>query len=90
MTQRTYEIGLRVAIGATRNRIISMNGIVAGVIVALAATRFLASLLYGVGATDPLTFAAVTALVLAVAITATALPAWRASRIDPIKSLRVD
>ena len=100
MTQRTYEIGLRVAIGATRNRIISMilaqglrvalYGIVAGVIVALAATRFLASLLYGVGATDPLTFAAVTALVLAVAITATALPAWRASRIDPIKSLRVD
>ena len=100
VTQRTYEIGLRVAIGATRNRIISMilaqglrvalYGIVAGVIVALAATRFLASLLYGVGATDPLTFAAVTALVLAVAITATALPAWRASRIDPIKSLRVD
>jgi hypothetical protein len=59
VTQRTYEIGLRVAIGATRSRIISMNGIVAGVIVALAATRFLASLLYGVGATDPLTFAAV-------------------------------
>ena len=100
VTQRTYEIGLRVAIGATRNRIVSMilaqglrvalYGIVAGVIVALAATRFLASLLYGVGATDPLTFAAVTALVLAVAITATAFPAWRASRIDPIKSLRVD
>ena len=59
VTQRTYEIGLRVAIGATRNRIISMNGIVAGVIVALAATRFLASLLYGIGATDSLTFAAV-------------------------------
>jgi len=100
VTQRTYEIGLRVAIGATRNRIVSMilaqglrvapYGIVAGVIVALAATRFLASLLYGVGATDPLTFAAVTALVLAVAITATALPAWRASRIDPINSLRVE
>ena len=69
VTQRTYEIGLRVAIGATRNRIISMilaqglrvalYGIVAGVIVALAATRFLASLLYGIGATDSLTFAAV-------------------------------
>jgi putative ABC transport system permease protein len=100
VTQRTYEIGLRVAIGATRSRVISMvlgqglrvalYGIAAGVIVALAATRFLASLLYGVGATDPLTFTAVTALVLAVAITATALPAWRASRIDPIVSLRVD
>ena len=100
VTQRTYEIGLRVAIGATRSRIVSMilaqglrvalYGIVAGIIVALAATRFLASLLYGVGATDPLTFAAVTALVLAVAITATAFPAWRASRIDPVVSLRVD
>ena len=63
VSQRTYEIGLRVAIGATRSRIVSMilaqglrvalYGIVAGVIVALAATRFLASLLYGVGATDP-------------------------------------
>jgi putative ABC transport system permease protein len=100
VTQRTYEIGLRVAIGATRRRIVSMilaqglrvalYGIVAGVIVAVAATRFLASLLYGVGATDPLTFAAVTALVLGVAITATAFPAWRASRIDPIKFLRAD
>jgi len=100
VSQRTYEISLRVAIGATRNRIVSMilaqgvrvalYGIVAGVIVALAATRFLASLLYGVGATDPLIFAAVTALVMGVAITATAFPAWRASRIDPILSLRAE
>jgi len=100
VTQRTYEIGLRVAIGATRSRIVSMilaqglrvalYGIAAGVIAALAATRFLASLLYGVGANDPSTFAAVTVLVLGVAITATAVPAWRASRIDPIKLLRVD
>jgi predicted permease len=100
VSQRTYEIGLRVAIGATRPRIVSMilvqglrvalYGILAGVIVALAATRFLASLLYGVGATDPATFAAVAALILAVAIAATALPAWRASRIDPIVSLRTD
>ena len=98
--QRTYEIGLRVAIGATRSRIVSLilaqglrvalYGIAAGVIAALAATRFLASLLYGVGANDPSTFAAVTVLVLGVAITATAVPAWRASRIDPIKLLRVD
>jgi ABC-type antimicrobial peptide transport system permease subunit len=100
VTQRTYEIGLRVAIGATRSRIVSMilaqglrvalYGIAAGVIAALAATRFLASLLYGVGASDPSTFAAVTVLVLGVAITATAVPAWRASRIDPIKLLRLD
>ena len=100
VTQRTYEIGLRVAMGASRNRIVSMIlaqglrvamvGILAGVMVALAATRFLASLLYGVDATDPSTFAAVATLVLAVAIAATALPAWRASRIDPIVCLRVD
>jgi putative ABC transport system permease protein len=100
VSQRTYEIGLRVAIGATRHRIVSMilaqglrvalYGLAAGVILALAVTRFLASLLYGVATTDPLTFAAVTALVLGVAIAATAFPAWRASRIDPINSLRVD
>jgi ABC-type antimicrobial peptide transport system permease subunit len=69
---------------------VALYGIAAGVIAALAATRFLASLLYGVGASDPSTFAAVTVLVLGVAITATAVPAWRASRIDPIKLLRVD
>lgn len=100
VTQRTYEIGLRVAIGATRQRIISMvlaqslqvalYGIGAGLIAALVLTRFLASLLYGVAPTDSLTFIAVTALLLAVAISATAFPAWRASRIDPVKSLRVD
>ena len=100
VTQRTYEIGVRVAIGAPRRRIVSMvllrglrvalYGIGAGIAAALAVTRFLASLLYGVGATDPLTFAAVIALVFGVAISSTALPAWRAARIDPVKSLRVD
>jgi putative ABC transport system permease protein len=68
----------------------ALYGIGAGVVAALAITRFLASLLYGVAATDPLTFAAVTALVLGVAITATAFPAWRAALIDPVKSLRAD
>jgi len=100
VTQRTYEIGLRVAIGATRRRIVSMvlgqglrvalYGVGAGLIAALAVTRFLASLLYGVGASDPATFLVVAALVLGVAATATALPAWRAARIDPVTSLRAD
>lgn len=73
VTQRTYEIGVRVALGATRRRIVSMilvqglrvalYGTAAGVIAALAVTRFLASMLYGVAATDPPTFAAVTAIV---------------------------
>jgi len=100
VTQRTFEIGVRVAMGATRQRIVSIvlaqglrvavYGAGAGIVAALAVTRFLASLLYGVTATDPVTFVAVTALVLAVTITATAFPAWRAARIDPVKSLRVD
>jgi ABC-type antimicrobial peptide transport system permease subunit len=100
VTQRTFEIGVRVAMGATRQCIVSMilaqglrvalYGIGVGVVAALAVTRLLASLLYGVAATDPLTFVAVTALILGVAITATAFPAWRASRIDPVTSLRVD
>lgn len=100
VSQRTFEIGVRVAMGATRRRIVSMVlgqglrvalfGTLAGVVTALAATRFLAGLLFGVKATDAPTFAAVTALVLAVTITATVLPAWRASRIDPTRSLRTD
>ncbi|MFN7996129.1 MAG: ABC transporter permease [Bryobacteraceae bacterium] len=100
VTQRIFEIGVRVAIGATRGRIVSMIfgqglrvalwGIGAGVLGALAATRFLTSLLFGVTATDPFIFAVVTGFVLAVASAATAVPAWRASRIDPTRSLRVD
>jgi ABC-type antimicrobial peptide transport system permease subunit len=100
VTQRTYEIGLRVAIGATRQKIltmilgeglrISLYGVAAGIAAAFGVTRMLASLLYGVGATDLLTFAVVTATVFLVAALATALPAWRAARIDPVRSLRVD
>jgi len=69
---------------------VAVYGIGAGIVAALAVTRFLASLLYGVAATDPLTFAGVTALVLGVAITAAAFPAWKAARIDPVKSLRAE
>jgi predicted permease len=100
VTQRIYEIGVRMAIGATRQQIvstvmaqglrISLSGIVAGVMAALLLTRFLRSLLYGIGITDPVTFATVVALVLIITIAATAFPAWRAARIDPAKSLRVD
>lgn len=100
VTQRSYEIGVRMAIGATRQRIISMvfaqslrvalYGIGVGLLGALACTRFLASLLYGVSTTDPVIFAAVTALLLGIAVSAAALPAWRAARINPIQSLRND
>ena len=100
VNQRSYEIGLRVAIGATRERILSMIfaqamrlsglGIVLGVLAALALTRFLTSVLYGVSATDLFTFAAVTLLVICVALIAAAFPAWRAARIDPALSLRAE
>ena len=100
VSQRTYEIGLRVAMGATRRGVLAMiltqglkvtiYGVAAGVVAALLLTRFLAALLYGVAATDIMTFAMVTALVLGVAIVATAVPAWRAARIDPLKSLRAE
>jgi predicted permease len=100
VTQRIYEIGVRMAIGATRPQIvstvlreglrISVYGIGAGTLAALLLTRFLRSLLYEIGATDTTTFATVIALVLTIAVLATAFPAWRAARIDPAKSLRVD
>ncbi len=69
---------------------VSLYGVIGGILTAIALTRFLEALLYGVAATDSLTFAVVTALVLGVAILAAALPAWRATRIDPVKSLRAD
>jgi putative ABC transport system permease protein len=100
VSQRRYEIGLRAAIGATRMRIVGMvlwqglrvsiYGVIAGIVTASFLTRFLAAMLYGVAETDVLTFAAVTGMVLGVAVLATAYPAWRAARIDPIVSLRAD
>jgi putative ABC transport system permease protein len=100
VSQRTYEIGLRVAMGATRRGVLSMilaqgmkvalYGVAAGTAAALLVTRFLAALLYGVAATDALTFALGIALVLGVAVLATAFPALRAARIDPLKSLRAE
>jgi putative ABC transport system permease protein len=100
VSQRTYEIGLRVAIGATRTGIVAMIlghglrvtlwGVLAGLAGASALTRFLRALLFGVGATDIATFISTTSLVLAVAMVATAIPAWRASLIDPAISLKVE
>jgi ABC-type antimicrobial peptide transport system permease subunit len=100
VSQRTYEIGLRVAMGATRQRVLAMiltqglkvtlYGVAGGIVAALILTRFLAALVYSVAATDVLTFAMVIALVLGVAIVAAAVPAWRAARIDPLKSLRAE
>jgi predicted permease len=98
VAQRTREIGVRMALGADRSRVLSMVlrqamgpvglGIAIGVAGALAVSRLAARLLYGLRATDPLTFAGVTALLLLVALVASWIPAWRASRLDPLRALR--
>jgi predicted permease len=100
VARRRHEIGIRVALGATRGRVMRMvlregltpviAGVLAGVAGALALARLLAGLLYGVGATDPVTFVAVAALLAAVAAAACLVPARRAARVDPMTALRQD
>ena len=98
VVQRTREIGLRMALGAQRGDVMSWilrRGLAlsaAGLAIGLAAsamlTRYLAKMLYHVAAFDPLTMAVVTALLLAVSLGVSALPAHRASRVDPMNTLR--
>ena len=100
VSQRTSEIGIRIALGAGKNSIfrlivgqaMTLVGIslVIGVAGAFAATRLLNSLLFGVGASDPVTFAAIVLLVSGVAFIAAWLPARRATRVDPIIALRAE
>jgi putative ABC transport system permease protein len=96
--QRTAEIGVRMAFGATGQSIfrlvvgqgmrLAALGIGIGLLAALAVTRVMQSMLVGVSATDPLTFAAITALFVAVAALACWIPARRAARLDPLEALR--
>jgi len=98
--QRTREIGIRMVLGARRGDVLglviregmtlALLGVVIGLGAALAMTRLMASLLFGVGATDPLTLAATTSLLLAMVLAACWLPAMRAARVDPAVSLRDD
>jgi putative ABC transport system permease protein len=98
--QRTREIGVRIALGAQRGRVLratvgegmtlAVGGAVLGMLAGLALTRWMASLLFGVTAHDPLTFAGVAALVAFVSFTACYIPARRAMRIDPIVALRYE
>jgi putative ABC transport system permease protein len=98
--QRTHEIGIRISVGATRHDVVSMVlgsgarlagvGIVAGLLAAWAVTRMMSTFLYGVRPTDPLTFTAVAALLLGVALLACYLPARRAAGIDPLIALKYE
>jgi putative ABC transport system permease protein len=98
VTQRLREIGVRLALGAGRGSILRLimgqgmlpvaAGSVLGIGIALLATRLLTSLVFAVSPTDPLIFISVTLLLLAIAAVACLVPAWRATRVDPIVVLR--
>jgi putative ABC transport system permease protein len=97
---RTHEIGVRLALGATRREILALvvgqgmrlalAGVGLGLVAAFAVTRLLSSLLFGISATDPVTFCAVAAGVAAVTLCASAFPAWRAARVSPSAALRCE
>jgi putative ABC transport system permease protein len=96
--ERTREIGVRMALGARRGHVVrmvvgqglavSLLGALLGLAGALALTRFMAGILFGVSPTDPLTFAGVAALLLAVTVVASWLPARRAAAVNPVRAMR--
>lgn len=100
VSQRTRELGIRISVGAERRDIfklilgqglaISVVGLLAGLVTALAVTRLTTKLLYGISATDPVTFIVIALLLSCVALLACYFPARRATRVDPIIALRMD
>lgn len=100
VAQRAHEIGVRVALGARPGAIVARVvagglrlaavGVALGAVLAVATSRVLGSLLYGVNPADPVTFVAITLLVVAIALVASYVPARRALRIEPIEALRAE
>ena len=98
VTQGAHDIGVRMALGAERQRILLMvlrrglelagAGVVLGVLGAAALTRVMTSLLFGISATDPITFSTVPLILIATAMLASYVPALRATRADPVVALR--
>jgi putative ABC transport system permease protein len=100
VAQQTREIGIRIALGATRSDVLTMTvtnglklvgfGLLFGLMIAFALTRVMASLLFGISATDPVTFVSIAFVLLGVALLASYVPALRATRIDPMIALRAE
>jgi ABC-type antimicrobial peptide transport system permease subunit len=100
VAQRTREIGIRIALGAQRSTVLRLMlgegmrmavvGVAIGVALALALTRLMASQLYAISATDPLTFTGVAFILAGVALFACYIPARRAMRVDPMVALRYE
>jgi predicted permease len=96
--QNTQEIGIRVAIGAPRLEIlqrflvrglrVGISGALVGIVAAIGTARLMSTLLYGVGASDVMSFVAAIVVVLAATLAASLVPAWRAARVEPLKALR--